>query len=123
MPKRTLWTAVGYSAGVASSVYLQRRVKRAVQRVAPAEVRGAVGARGADVVERAKRLGSDVRAAAVEGRRAMRDEQQRLEQEFGPGGAVLSTTPPVAPTVAPPAAAVERVTPSHRARSRRFSPR
>lgn len=122
MPKRTLWTAVGYSAGVATSVYVQRRVKRVVQRVAPAEVRGAVGARGAEVVERAKRLGSDVRAAAVEGRRAMQAEQQRLEQEFGPAAGAPSPAPPALPTSPPPATGAA-ATARHRARARRFSPR
>jgi hypothetical protein len=80
------WTTVGYSAGLASSVYLQRRVRRAVQRVTPVEVREAVGARGSDLVDRARRFGGTVRAAAQEGRTAMRETERELREEHAPKG-------------------------------------
>ena len=81
MPKRTFWTTVGYGAGIATSLYVQRRVRRVVQRVAPAEVRGTVGARSGEVVERARRLGATLRVAATEGRAAMRAAEAELRAE------------------------------------------
>lgn len=81
MPKRTFWTAVGYSAGLATSLYVQRRVRRAVRRVAPPEVRSTFGAKGGDVVERARRLGATIKIAATEGRAAMRETEAELRAE------------------------------------------
>ena len=82
MPKRAFWTVVGYGAGVASTVMVKRRVRRTVNRYAPTEVRNAVTARGSDVVDRAKRVAGEVRAAADEGLRAMRDRRRELDDEF-----------------------------------------
>ena len=82
MPKRAFWTVVGYGAGVASTVMVKRRVRRTVNRYAPSEVRSAVSARGTDVVDRAKRVTTEIRAAADEGLRAMRVRRQELDDEF-----------------------------------------
>ena len=82
MPKRTFWTVVGYGAGIASTVMVKRRVRRTVNRYAPTEVRNAVTARGSDVVDRAKRVTTEIRAAADEGLRAMRDRRRELDDEF-----------------------------------------
>ena len=82
MPKRAFWTVVGYGAGVASTVMVKRRVRRTVNRYAPTEVRNAVTARGTDVVDRAKRVTTEIRAAADEGLRAMRVRRQELDDEF-----------------------------------------
>jgi hypothetical protein len=38
--------------------------------------------RGADVVDRAKRVSTEIRAAADEGIRAMRDRRRELDGEF-----------------------------------------
>jgi hypothetical protein len=81
MLKRTVWTAVGYGAGLATSIYVQRRVKRVVRRVAPPEVRDVVGARGSEMVERARQIGVTLRVAAREGRAAMRDTERELRRE------------------------------------------
>jgi hypothetical protein len=82
MPKRAFWTVVGYGAGVASTVMVKRRVRRTVNRYAPTEVRNAVTARGTDVVDRAKRVTTEIRAAADEGLRAMRVRRRELDEEF-----------------------------------------
>jgi hypothetical protein len=82
MPKRAFWTVVGYGAGVASTVMVKRKVRRTVNRYAPSEMRNSVAARGADVVDRAKRVSTEIRAAADEGIRAMRDRRRELDGEF-----------------------------------------
>lgn len=82
MPKRTFWTTVGYGAGVATSVYVQKRVRRAVRRVAPSEVREVVGARSAAVVDRVRGVGDTVVGAVREGRAAMRDTERDLRAEY-----------------------------------------
>ena len=61
---------------------VKRRVRRTVNRYAPTEVRNAVTARGSDVVDRAKRVTTEIRAAADEGLRAMRDRRRELDDEF-----------------------------------------
>lgn len=86
IPKRMFWTTVGYGAGLASSVYLKRRVRRAVRRVTPIEMREAVGARSTDLVDRARRFGGTMRAAAQEGRAAMREAERELREEHAPKG-------------------------------------
>lgn len=82
MPKRAFWATVGYAAGLATSLYVERRVRRAVRRVTPVEVREAIGARGEEVVERARRVGTTIRVAASEGRAAMRDTERELRAEY-----------------------------------------
>ncbi len=82
MPKRTFWTTVGYGAGLASSIYVQRRVRKAVRRVAPPEVRDVVGARGSAIVDRARSVGDNVVGAVREGRAAMRATEDELRAEY-----------------------------------------
>jgi hypothetical protein len=83
MPKRTFWTTVGYGAGLASSIYVQRRVRTAVRKVAPPEVRDVVGARGAAIADRARNAGDNVVGAIREGRAAMRATERELRDEYG----------------------------------------
>lgn len=82
MPKRTFWTTVGYGAGVATSVYVQKRVRRVVRRVAPTEVREVLGSRGSAVVGRVRTVGDTVVGAVREGRAAMRDTERDLRAEY-----------------------------------------
>ncbi len=82
MPKRTFWTTVGYGAGLASSLYVQRRVRKAVRRVAPREMRTVAGARGAAIADRARSAGDNVIGAIREGRAAMVATEQELRREF-----------------------------------------
>lgn len=84
MPKRSFWTAVGYSAGIATSVAVQRRIKRTVRRYAPAELAASVAAKRDGLVDRARQVTIDLRGAASEGRRAMRESRDDLEREFRP---------------------------------------
>ena len=82
MLKRTVWTGVGYSLGFASSIYVQRRVRRTVERYAPEQVRRDVVDRGRTVADRARTMAVDLREAAQEGAAAMRREELDLREEF-----------------------------------------
>jgi hypothetical protein len=72
IPKRTLWMTVGYSAGVASTVYLRRRVRRAI------------GPTGMGAAQRARGAVRGVKVAVSEGRAAMRDTERELRAEYEP---------------------------------------
>lgn len=74
MFKRVVWFGVGAATGLGSSVWVQRRVKRAAARYVPENVQREVSAR-------ARRLGADVRDAAAEGRAAMRQHEAFLRAE------------------------------------------
>jgi hypothetical protein len=80
--KRTVWTGVGYSLGLASSIYVQRRVRRTVERYAPEHVRQEVTDRSRLVADRAREIVVDLRDAAQEGAAAMRREESVLREEF-----------------------------------------
>ncbi len=82
--KRIIWTGVGYSLGIGSSVYVQRRVRRTVERYAPAKVRGEVADRSRVLVERSRDLAFDLRDAARDGVAAMRQVERELIDEFSP---------------------------------------
>lgn len=73
MFKRTFWFGVGSVVGLGSSVYVQRRVKRATAQL-PERVQRHVG-------DAARRVGSDVRGAVVEGRQAMADREAELQAQ------------------------------------------
>ena len=53
MPKRLFWMSAGYLSGAASSWWVQRKVKREVERVLPDAVRNEVTKRVTDVSDRA----------------------------------------------------------------------
>jgi hypothetical protein len=79
IPKRTFWTTVGYGAGVASTFYVKRRVRRAL------------GPTGADAVQKVRSTAGGVRSSArgvrvavSEGRAAMRETERELRQEYQP---------------------------------------
>lgn len=73
MFKRTFWFGVGGAVGLGSSVYVQRRLKKVATRI-PERARRNVGAA-------ARRVGTDVRGAVVEGRRAMVDREAELRAQ------------------------------------------
>jgi hypothetical protein len=84
------WLTIGYLGGIATSVYVTRRVKRAVDRFTPPQVR-------VRVADGARDLRDDVTAAVREGRIAMREREDELREAW-------SVPPPVphhAPTTAP----------------------
>jgi hypothetical protein len=96
MLKRTFWTAVGYSAGIGSSIYVQRRVKRTVVRYTPEHVREQASVTTQRAISGAKQVGRTVSDAVREGRNAMAETEAELQREFpqppGPGTVVRHTT-------------------------------
>jgi len=80
--KRILWTGLGYTLGIGSSVYVQRRVRRTVERYAPAQVRNDLADRGRAVADHTRDLVSDLRDAAREGATVMRKVERELIDEF-----------------------------------------
>jgi len=82
MMKRVFWTSTGYVLGLGSSVWVQRRVRRTVERYTPEQMRRQVADRTRDMTDRARRAVIDLREAAIEGREAMRDSEMSLNAEF-----------------------------------------
>ncbi|MDG1366651.1 MAG: hypothetical protein P8I99_15055 [Acidimicrobiales bacterium] len=87
--RRVFYTAAGYTLGVGTGWYVQRRLKRTVERVAPEQVRAEVADRSRQVADvgvqaatRARDLASSLREAAQEGVATMRQEQTDLLGEF-----------------------------------------
>jgi hypothetical protein len=68
MFKRLFWLIVGFALGIGSSWAVTRRLRRIVQRLAPA-----------DVVDR---WSDNVRSAVSEGRTAMRSREVELKSSF-----------------------------------------
>jgi hypothetical protein len=66
--KRLFWLIVGFTLGIGSSWAVTRRLRRIVQRLAPA-----------DVVDR---WSDNVRSAVSEGRTAMRSKEVELNSSF-----------------------------------------
>jgi hypothetical protein len=66
--KRLFWLVVGFALGIGSSWAITRRLRRIVQRLAPA-----------DVVDR---WSDNVRSAVSEGRLAMRTREVELKSSF-----------------------------------------
>ncbi len=81
MFKRAFWFGAGTVAGLGSSVYVQRRVKRAAAHLPDRVQQEVTGA--------ARRVGRGVKAAATEGRAAMRVREAELRARVadrpGPG--------------------------------------
>ena len=75
MFKRLFWLTVGTLLGLGSSFWAQRRLRRAVRRIAPEHVRRQLS-------WWARNLLADLRAAAAEGRAAMREREAALRAQF-----------------------------------------
>jgi len=69
--RRLFWLVTGAAFGFGVSFWLMRFVKGTVERYSPERVSG-------NVAEAIKALGADVRAAAAEGRMAMRETTEQL---------------------------------------------
>ncbi len=82
--KRVFWSSVGYAAGISTSIYVQKRIRRTVERYAPEQVRHDVAAKGRRAADKARDLVIDLRVAAAEGVDTMRRHEQELRAEFGP---------------------------------------
>ncbi len=60
--KRIFWSGVGYAAGLSSSIYVQRRVRRAVDHYTPEQVRSDVTAKSRQVASKAREVVIDLQA-------------------------------------------------------------
>ena len=80
--KRTFWAATGFTVGFGSSLYVQKRLRRAVERYTPEQVRQGVSKVGRRAAARTRDLISDLREAAQEGGEAMRTAERELRSEF-----------------------------------------
>ena len=75
MFKRLFWLSVGLTAGVGSSFWLMRTVRRTVERLTPHRLTQ-------DAVAGARSAGAELRAALDEGRTAMRQREAELRAEL-----------------------------------------
>mgnify|MGYP001156928877 FL=1 len=112
--KRTFWAVAGYMAGLGTSLYVQKRVKKTVERVAPEQVRADVADRSRRAAGKARDAMVDIRDAANEGLTAMRAEKADLLAEFA-GDEALHTGP--ARRMGRPGQATQSFRPRHRSRS------
>ncbi len=74
MFRRLFWLVVGVGFGFGVSFWLMRFIKETVERYSPERV-------SADLTGALKAFGSDLRAAAAEGRLAMREREEELRSE------------------------------------------
>lgn len=88
--KRVVAAGVGYALGLASAAYVRKRMRRAVDRVAPEKLRSDLAAKSSDLaaqarttVERAREVVGDLRDAAAEGLDSMRAADSELQAAFG----------------------------------------
>ncbi|HZJ27841.1 MAG TPA: hypothetical protein VFF40_12655 [Acidimicrobiia bacterium] len=77
MFKRVRWMAVGFGAGVGTSVWAYRSVRRTVERRASPELIGAG--------RKANELRRDLRDAVAEGRAAMHEREAELHTRLANG--------------------------------------
>lgn len=82
--KRVFWSTLGYTAGIGSSLYVQKRVRQTVDRYAPEQVRTDMADRSRRAAAKAKDVVVDLREAATEGVETMRRHEQELRDEFVP---------------------------------------
>jgi len=75
MFKRLFWLCVGICLGAGMAYWLQKFLRQTAERYSPERVSN-------DVVESARRLGTDVRKAIEEGREAMRKREAELRTEL-----------------------------------------
>jgi hypothetical protein len=73
--RRLFWLLVGIGFGFGASFWLMRFVKETMARYSPERV-------SADLTAAIKGLGSDLRAAVVDGREAMREREAELRAEL-----------------------------------------
>jgi hypothetical protein len=73
MFKRLFWLVIGAGFGFGVSFWLMRFVRETVERYSPERVSG-------NMADALRTFGSDLRAAAVEGRLAMREREEELRE-------------------------------------------
>ncbi|MDQ4098110.1 MAG: hypothetical protein M3144_09615 [Actinomycetota bacterium] len=79
MFKRLFWLSVGTALGLGGSLWAQRRFRRQIERYKPDEMTRRA-------VTRVRGLRADVRAAARQGRDAMREREEMLRSQYRPPG-------------------------------------
>ena len=79
MFRRVIWFSTGATAGFGGAMWIRHRVLRTVRRYTPEQVRD-------DMTTSVRRLGTDLRDAVSEGRRAMVHRETQLREELRPGG-------------------------------------
>ena len=77
MFKRIFWLTVGAGFGFGVSFWLMRFVKETMTRYSPERM-------SSDLAGALRSLGTDIRAAAAEGREAMREREAQLREELSP---------------------------------------
>jgi RNase adaptor protein for sRNA GlmZ degradation len=82
--KRIFWSGVGYAAGISTSIYVQKRVRRTVEKYAPEQMRHDVAIKSRVAAAKARDLVIDLREAAADGVDTMRLREQELRDEFAP---------------------------------------
>ena len=75
MFKRLFWLCVGIGLGAGLSYWLARFLRQTAERYSPERV-------STDLLDGARRLGTDVRKAVEEGREAMRKREAELRAEL-----------------------------------------
>ena len=75
MFKRLFWLVVGVGFGFGVSFWLMRFVRSTMERYTPERV-------SSDLAQALKQFGGDLRAAATEGREAMREREAELRAEL-----------------------------------------
>ena len=75
MFKRLFWLCVGIGLGAGMSYWLARFLRQTAERYSPERVSG-------EVVNGARRLGTDLRVALNEGREAMRKREAELRADL-----------------------------------------
>ena len=91
MFKRAFWMSTGMAVGAGGAFWAKRKVESTVERYLPEQVVERVGSSTRD-------LGRTVKAAATEGRAAMRATEAELRARVEDRTFVGPTKPPAAPT-------------------------
>jgi hypothetical protein len=73
MFRRLFWLVIGAGFGFGMSFWLMRFVRETVERYSPERVSG-------NMADALRTFGSDLRAAAAEGRLAMREREEELRE-------------------------------------------
>ena len=77
MFKRLFWVAMGLGMGLGASFWITRLLRQTAARYSPERL-------GEDLVGALRALGADLKAAAAEGREAMRDRELELREGLAP---------------------------------------
>lgn len=74
--KRLFWVAIGLGMGLGASFWLTRLLRQTAARYSPERL-------SEDLAGALRNLGSDLKAAATEGREAMRERETELRERLG----------------------------------------